>query len=128
MNMKSIWQQKGLHSDHCSGKVGKAQTNSGSVYFSAQDQHFQLILCDDSVLDLFLCLEDHFWKQKKENGSLGKDDRYYFTAFLVYKSLPMHFHWILQTAFYSTDKSTITITAIIILPTLQLRKQWLSKD
>lgn len=49
-----------FHSDHCSGKVGKAQTNSGSVYFSAQDQHFQLISCDDSVLDLFLCLEDHF--------------------------------------------------------------------
>lgn len=76
MNMKSTRQQntifQWLHwqSHH---------TNFCSAYFLAQAQHFQLTLCDDSVQDLFLCLEDHFWKWKKENASLANDD-YYFTA------------------------------------------------
>lgn len=49
--------------------------------------------------------------------------------FLVYKCFPMCFYVILQIAFHSNDKSTmIIITTFIIIPTLQLRKQWLSKD
>lgn len=49
--------------------------------------------------------------------------------FLVYKYFPMCFYVILQIAFHSTDKSTMIITTtFIITPTLQLRKQWLSKD
>lgn len=49
--------------------------------------------------------------------------------FLVYKCFPMCFYVILQIAFHSTDKSTtIIIITFIIISTLQLRKQWLSKD
>ena len=49
--------------------------------------------------------------------------------FLVYKYFPMCFYVILQIAFHSTDKSTtIIIITFIIISTLQLRKQWLSKD
>lgn len=79
MNIKSTRQQNTtfwwLH-----WQSRQTRTNFCSAYFLAQAQHFQLTLCDDSVWDLFLCLEDHFWKWKKESASLENDDRYYSTA------------------------------------------------